>query len=381
MSVSDPPFTRDELAAVVRLVAGDGAARLDGHTVTALDGAGNAGATGGLWRVAGAAGAWSVVLKLVTHSEGGNEHWRSSAASQDPMYWKREVLLYRSGLLGELSGGLRAPACLLAADRADDCVALWLEDVGEATPASGWPLSRYADAAGHLGAAQGGFVGRADTLPPWLSRGWLHAYVERRAEAIAAPLPAELWRHPLVRVAMPQPLDRWLADVWGRRAELFALLAELPRTLCHLDVWPPNLFAEPDGGTVAIDWAYAGVGALGEDVGNLVPDAVLDWFVDGGDARELHARTVEGYLDGLSRSGWDGDPAEVRFAIAASAVLKYLWMVPWLVRSAHDPAAIADVERRFARPAEELFAQRGHVIDLLQALEAEASAFARGRRP
>ncbi|HST42768.1 MAG TPA: phosphotransferase [Conexibacter sp.] len=370
------PFGPDELATAT------GDAPAGAHTVTPLDGAGNAGATGGLWRVAAAPGAprrWSVVLKLVHHSGAGSQHWRSSDDVNDPMYWKREALLYRSGLLRDLSGGLRAPDCLHVAERPDGSVALWLEDVaGVAAP--DWPLPRYAVAARHLGAAQAGFADRADALPPWLSRGWLRAYVERRAAEITAPLPAAAWRDPLVRVAMPRPLDTWVADVWSRRAELFALLAELPRTLCHLDVWPPNLFADADGRTVAVDWAYAGVGALGEDVGNLVPDAVLDWFVDGAHARDLHEQTVVGYIEGLSESGWDGDPAEVRFAIAASAVLKYLWMAPSLVRRALDRDGVAAFERQFARPVEELYRQRGHVLDLLRTLDGEAARYARRRR-
>lgn len=385
------PFERDELVTVVRRLTGTGtgtgtgadadadAAGIGGEpTVTPFGGPGNAGATGGVWRIAAAAGTvrpWSVVLKLVVHADSGNHHWRSSDEPADPMYWKREALLYRSGLLGDLRGGLRGPDCLLVAERRDGSVALWLEDVGDVGAARAWPLSRYVVAARHLGAAQASFVGRADTLPRWLSRDWLAAYVARRAGDITAPLPAEAWRAPLVRIAMPQPLDGWLADVWSRRAQLLSLLAEMPRTLCHLDLWPPNLFADRDGATVVIDWAYAGVGALGEDVGNLVPDAALDWFVDGADARDLHEQVVDGYLAGLSDAGWDGDPAAVRFSIAASAVLKYLWMVPALVHRAHDPAQIAQLEEQFARPVDELYAQRGHVLDLLQALAAEASAF------
>ncbi|MDO8188617.1 phosphotransferase [Conexibacter sp. JD483] len=379
MPLPAPSFDRDELSTVVARLTGDRSAPPEPHVVAPLDGAGPGGATGGLWRVASAPGAaqpWSAVLKLVVHSDAGHRHWRSSRSPRDPMYWKHEALLYGSGLLDELSGGLRAPRCLLVAERTDEHVALWLEDVGGAVPAGDWPLARYAVAARHLGAAQAGFVSRCGELPRWLSRGWLRAYVERRAGEIATPLPPEAWRHPLVRIAMPQPLDRWVADVWRRRAMLFSLLAELPQTLCHLDVWPPNLFADRDDRTIAIDWAYAGIGALGEDVGNLVPDAVLDCFVDGGAVRELHELTVAGYLDGLSSAGWDGDPAQVRCGIAASAVLKYLWMAPALVRRAHDPEQLAGLEQQFDRSAEDLFAQRGHVLDLLQALDADATAHA-----
>ena len=52
----------------------------------------------------------------------------------------------------------------------------------------------------------------------------------------------------------------------------------MPPTVCHLDVHPHNLF-DGDGvdDTVLVDWAFVGIGALGEDPANLIVDAVATW--------------------------------------------------------------------------------------------------------
>ena len=53
-------------------------------------------------------------------------------------------------------------------------------------------------------------------------------------------------------------------------------MERLPRAVCHLDVWPNNIIRRAAGEIVLVDWAFAGDGALGEDIGNLVPDCVFD---------------------------------------------------------------------------------------------------------
>jgi hypothetical protein len=99
----------------------------------------------------------------------------------------------------------------------------------------------------------------------------------------------------------------------------------LPRTVCHLDVWPNNLIGRPNGEIVLLDWAFAGDGALGEDIGNLVPDSVFDLLFPHELLDELDARLTSGYVRGLRDAGWSGDERLVRLGICASAV-KYDWL-------------------------------------------------------
>lgn len=373
-----PPFGQGEIAKALAALAKPDEAGEAWRAVSLGDPAA-ASATAGLWRIEAEDGSWSLVLKLVHHSKRGHENWLSSAEPDDPMYWRREPLAYTSGLLDSLAGGLRAPRCLHSAARPDGSVALWLEDLGGA--AESWSLERYGLAARHLGQAQGEFLaGRPLPTERWLSRDWLRAYVERRRDAVERPIPAEAWRTELVRASLPRALEDWARDAWRSHRRTLALLDQLPRTVCHCDFWPPNLFAEklPGGGerTVAVDWAYVGIGAVGEDVGNLVPDTLFDFFVEAERGGELLEAVRESYLEGLREAGWRGDERLVAFGLAASASVKYIWMLPWLAERALDEEAVAALAAASGIPAAEVFARRGEVMCLLVELDREAKRLA-----
>ncbi len=159
------------------------------------------------------------------------------------------------------------------------------------------------------------------------------------------------------------------------RDRLLRLSEALPRTLCHLDVWPHNLIRRPDGEVVFIDWAFAGDGALGEDVGNLVPDAVFDELLPHERIDELDERLTSAYLRGLHASGWAGDERVVRLGICAAAV-KYDWLV---VRTLEQARAERLVGYGGAQPvaARGRFAARAAGLRLCARWAAEAERLAR----
>jgi hypothetical protein len=121
-----------------------------------------------------------------------------------------------------------------------------------------------------------------------------------------------------------------------REAALRALEAG-PQTFCHLDFYPENLFGVDDA-PILVDWAYCGLGALGEDPGNFVPDAILDGFVATEQAEELEHAVWDGYRAGLAEAGWAGDERAVRFAFCATPWLKYQWVPPALASWPLDEA-------------------------------------------
>ena len=163
-------------------------------------------------------------------------------------------------------------------------------------------MRRLAGFAERLGRAQAGWAGR-DPAHPWLSRRWLRQYVA--SKPIREPV---AWDHPLAAAVWPAEVRAGLRRLWERRDQPLAIAEALPQTTCHLDVWPMNLIARgaPGDEIVLLDWAFAGAGAVGEDVGNLIPDSVA--------------------------GGWRGQDAQVRRAIAVTGAAKYCWLAPRMLQ-------------------------------------------------
>jgi hypothetical protein len=83
-------------------------------------------------------------------------------------------------------------------------------------------------------------------------------------------------------------------------------------------------------GVGLIDWSFSGDGAIGEDIGNLVPDSIFDLQVDALELPRLEALLPAAYLSGLRAAGWSGDDRLVMLGIHASAV-KYDWLGPRVI--------------------------------------------------
>ena len=147
-----------------------------------------------------------------------------------------------------------------------------------------------------------------------------------------------------------------------------------PRTLCHLDVWPNNLFARTDRTFTLVDWSFVGEGALGEDIGNLVPDSVFDLFVPARKLASLDLEVFDGYLSGLRKAGWDGDERVVRLGMCASAI-KYEWLGPLMLQRASNANQL-DYGGRKTVDAQRLYAERGIALAFLASWAEEARALA-----
>ena len=209
-------------------------------------------------------------------------------------------------------------------------IAEWV--VGE--PGEAWSIGCYGPAADAFGRAQAPFIaGRKLPTVSWLSRDFLRHYSCEKPVDWGLLDDDEVWQQPVVRETFPASLRVGVAFVHAHRERLYRINRSLPATLCHLDVWPQNLFRRPDGQIVLIDWSFVGVGAIGEDAGNLVPDAALDHFVAAAELPQLEQVVFDGYLRGLQEAGWDGDPRMVQLGMWSSAV-KYDWLAPFTLAQA-----------------------------------------------
>jgi hypothetical protein len=257
---------------------------------------------------------WSVILKVVTPSP-------LLADPQGVRHWEREALAYESGVLRDLPGGMSAPECYGVVRQPDGSVWLWLEDLSDAVfPV--WPLAYYGSVARYLGRSNGAYAeGREFPVGAWVTRGWLAAYVEQAAEAMAfiRANPDD----PLVKRIFPGPSRTLILLFWDERERLLALLDRLPQTLCHQDAFRRNLFSQPEG-VVAIDWGYAGVAPLGAELVALVGGSIAFGELAADQIRDLDQTAFDAYLEGLSEAGWHGRRRDVRLAYVLSAMLRYV---------------------------------------------------------
>ncbi|CAL9409294.1 hypothetical protein SUDANB105_01615 [Streptomyces sp. enrichment culture] len=325
------------------------------------------GVTAGVWRVR--RGERTAVLKVLTCRKEADGRW---AASDDPRhwnYWRREAHVYDSGLARHWQPyGIRAPRLLARVDRPDGDIALWLEDVpGE--PATAWPLARHIEHARRLGAAHGA---GEPACRPWLSRRFLRQYVSANTLGQELLDDAAAWAQPLVRDHFPPGLRTAMVRLRHDREWFLHIMESLPRTFAHLDMWPANVRSSgPD--SVAFDWAFPGDGALGEDLGNYLPDSVFDLFVPADRLPEYATAAYEAYLHGLRETGWRGDERLVRLGVCASAV-KYDWLTALMLARAGEEQL--DYGGAGTVSPELRYRERGKALAFLAGWAAEARTLA-----
>ncbi len=292
------------------------------------------------------------------------EHW---AASKDPThwnYWCREPFAYteplgasgaravhlatdvratdvratdagdRSPDAGATAVGLRPPELLWGNVSAQSAVLL-LEDVdGRSGAAMG--ASDHGRLAHRLGQAQGRTAvdwaaDAARPAPNWWSQEWLRRYAASRPVGIEVMSADHLWSQPTVVDGFGEAAGELRSGFAVAMAELetwAAVLARLPQTLCHHDLWANNVICTPRD-DVLIDWGCVGPGSLGEDLGTFVADGFLNGMqLDS--VGSLDRLMVKEYSAGLRAGGWSG-PEEVPRLGMCAAVAKYCWLPALMV--------------------------------------------------
>lgn len=304
------------------------------------------------------------VVKIVSSAHSDAEAWRPSDDPQHWCYWRREPEVYQSDvpMIGD-EVGFTLPNLLDLFEREDGGAAeisLWLEDV-EGTPGEEFSLAQHESAAEAFGRFQA-LAARRQTEGhrSWASRDFLRAYSGFRISAGNTLEDDSLWSTELVAETLGDGVRDAARRLLAEHDSLLIVMEGLPQTLCHLDFRPKNLVQRVDGSLVAFDWAFAGYGAFGEDLGNYVPDCVMDHFVAAEDLPDLEEVTWRGYLRGLEDCGWTGDEQVLRLGVYASAV-KYSWIIPTMLAQLER----GESKRYGGGPSDDLvlqFTERGKAI-------------------
>jgi hypothetical protein len=297
---------------------------------------------------------WRLILKIIQPPDVARPDLTANQS------WTREVEAYRSGVLDQLPGNLRAPRAVEISVDSKGSHWLWLEHVTDLYDRR-WPLAAFGLAARHLGQFNGAYLtSRSIPAVSWLMADWAEQHSEPPRLVAALPLLEQLLADSRVQSAFPTPIATRARHLLRDQPRFLAILADLPQTLYHHDAAQANLLARRRAAgeieTVAIDWESLGPGTIGADLASLVFSTLRRGDFDSSDAEELERATFAGYLDGLRDAGWDGPPEQVRLGYAAAVSLRWSLLLGTL-RDLVDDAVRAKAARDWRIPPDRLLCQ------------------------
>ncbi|WP_336772080.1 phosphotransferase [Paenibacillus sp. MMO-58] len=295
--------------------------------------------TDGVYRIAGTSKnndgerrTWSIILKIVIP-----DPIRDNPAHYN--YWRRESLVYGSGLLEHVPSTLLTPKCYAIDEKEDGSIWLWMEDVGhEERP---WKRDDYSYVTEKLGEIQAEYL-LGKPLPEynWINRQWMRSWIQECGKYRYEP-DADTRRVLLSDKRVAAILNQFhLFEHWIE--DWLIALEQLPRTFSHQDFYEQNIMLnnvrQREGRLTLIDWQFASISGAGEDLGRFLGLGVSRGQVPVDRFEEYRELLMTSYLSGLRKTRWQGDEELVRFGYLASFSLRSVWEVPKMLKKvAHNP--------------------------------------------
>lgn len=264
---------------------------------------------------------WSIIVKVIKPDS--NE--KDDLAHHN--YWRREALIFESGLLEELPESIATAKCYLIEEQEDDhTIWLWMEHIEGQYAQS---QEQFDLIARQLGRFNGAYLG-GKTLPDqeWICRGWLRSWTTACKKY--APNPGACLD------ALHRDIERsiwtWFQDFNEKIDKSLTSLDRLPRVLAHQDLSQMNIFlvnkdSEIDR-VILIDWQFLSISGIGEDLAKMFGVNMSLGIIPVGHYRMFQASLFQAYITGLRDMGWEGDERLARYGYCIGTALRSVWEVP-----------------------------------------------------
>lgn len=336
------------LVAVARAATGERRANLLSWSVEELaPGVGNP-TSGGVFRVGGTARLsdrdvpWTAVLKVLRSPDGPEAH----DSPADPIYWRRELEVARSGLLSRIAG-VSAPCCFRIDEPDSRTGWLWMEDLGR-LDREPWREADYCTAARALARFHAATIGLpGPDRPPWLDRDSFVTFLAQACRPTLDTLLTEVEAGRAVFEPLASPGLAAVLDLIRDPRPVLRMAARVPPAVCHNDFNPDNLLlrrALPGHDEVVVfDWQMVGVAPVSADLSQLL--CYLPLTLDGRRREDVETSVAEAYVDALAQHGCVLEPQLVAAAQAADGAARqvmFALMVMWWELAALEGGASAD---------------------------------------
>ena len=298
---------------------------------------------------------WKVVLKCINNPK----TWKQEPRGWS--YWRREALAFKSGFLAQLPAGVRAPRFYQVTEN-ENSAWLWMEHIQELTGKQ-WSLDDFQRTARQLGISQGKYLHKTPlTDQPWLSQFFFRTLWEADDFWSGFMNPASeenAWQSPITQSGFDAQQKSRVLQLLAEKERFFDINDRLPQVLCHHDasrrnfMWSRSLQTGEEE-LIGVDWAFTGIGALGNDLGELIGTSMFFFEYSPTDAKTLEAAVLDGYLAGLADNGVTIDARLVRLGYLVSLSFWMAAMLPGWSALMLSPDREVNVQEMYGRKAEEV---------------------------
>ncbi|GAA0384850.1 phosphotransferase [Paenibacillus motobuensis] len=264
---------------------------------------------------------WYVILKIIKPDTEEKDNFVHHN------YWRREALVFESGVLKELPNSICNTKSYLVEEQQDGTIWLWMEYVEGDYP---YTIEQFSYIARQLGRFNGAYLEGAKKLPEheWICREWLKSWTTA-CRKYAPNMEAYVSRIPIDNF---QSTWTWYQEVLKNIDSSLDSLQQLPRVLAHQDLSQMNMLLVPkessESHLVLIDWQFMSISGIGEDLGKLFGVNMSLGIIPPSQYQLYQNSLFTSYIEGLREMGWQGDARMAQYGFCLSTALRSVWEVP-----------------------------------------------------